>query len=164
MCSVIGTSSYHNLVEVSRVAVVSVFCEKGFDARVRATEIHAKRVIVQTKSEGTRRKKTGLEIERSVILKDYKDRKYLIEKAKLHPINVRDQVTGRMKMIMVTRIFDQKEGVTAFEDYEDTGVESQNTIDNGQFILTEGQPWLCCKRFDSIRLWFKIRRFDSIRP
>ena len=24
-------------------------------------------------------------------------------------------------------------------------------------------PWPCCQRFDSIRLWFKIRRFASIR-
>ena len=136
---VIGTLSYHNLVEVSRQAVVYVFCEKGFDARIKATEVAAKRVIVQNKSEGTRRKKTGLEIERSVFLKDYKDRKDLIKKAKFYPINVRDETTGRMKMIMVTRIFDQKEGVTAFEDYQDSGVESQNMLDNGQIILTEGQ-------------------------
>ena len=115
------------------------FCEKGFDARIKATEVAAKRVIVQKKSEGTRRKKTGLEIERSVFLKDYKDRKDLIKKAKFYPINVRDQTTGRMKMIMVTRIFDQKEGVTAFEDYQDSGVESQNMLANGQIILTEGQ-------------------------
>ena len=131
---VIGTLSYHNLVEVSRQAVVMVHCEKGFDARVKATEVAAKRVIVQNKSEGTRRKKTGLEIERSVFLKDYKDKKDLIKKAKFYPINVRDQTTGRMKMIMVTRIFDQKEGVTAFEDYQDSGVESQNMLDNGQII------------------------------
>ena len=54
---VIGTLSYHNLVEVSRQAVVYVFCEKGFDARIKATEVAAKRVIVQKKNRGHQEEK-----------------------------------------------------------------------------------------------------------
>ena len=140
MCSVIGTSSYQNVIEVSRTAVISVFCDRGSpDAKVRATEIHAKRVVVQKSSEGTRRKKTYVEVEKAQFLKDFKDRKDLIKKAKFYPVRTRDKVTGRMKMIMVTKINDQKEGYTVVEDYEDNSVQSMNVIDDGKFILTEGQ-------------------------
>ena len=102
--------------------------ELGEDARVKASDIVAKKVVFENSFNQSIRKNCGVEIEKSAFLKKYGHDKENIKGANLNSVRRRYFKTGRIKVGQVTIIHDLDEGEVRFEDIEGIGVDPAFSI------------------------------------
>lgn len=95
--------------------------------------------MLKRSSEATLRKRTGIEIEKSVFQQKYKNQPEILKKARFFTVRTRDPTTGKWKLQEVTRIYDHEEGICAFEDVQKDEVEENQTLENGAFDVFENQ-------------------------
>ena len=119
--------------------MIAIHQDKGAESKIFRKELNQKKRILQKSWESTVRKRTGLEIEKSVFLQNYAHKPDIIKKAKFQSVYTRDEVTGKRVVIQVTRIYDQEKGERIFEDVEGEGVEAEKEVDGGELILREDQ-------------------------
>ena len=127
------------IAQANREAVVAVYMECGSDIRLKRDDIMQKKEVLKRSYEGTVRKRTGREIEKSLFLRRYADRPDMIKKAKFHTVKTRCSKTNKIILQQVTRVYDQEDGERIFEDFEGQEVSQLETIDAGLINLHEDQ-------------------------
>ena len=125
--------------QADRDAVIAVYVEHGEDHRVKASEIHAKKVVLEKSFNQSIAKETGIEIEKGAFIRKYGHDKEKVKQAKWTTIRKRDFKTGKINVVEVTYICAQYEGERLYEHIEGTGTASERVIDSGMFNLTEDQ-------------------------
>ena len=113
--------------------------EKGEDHRLLKGEVAASKMTTMSTYQKDNRKKTGVEYEKSVFEAKYRSQPDLLKKAKFFPFRFKCPRTGKNKIEMRTRIYDQAEGVCNFEEVEGSSVRVDNVVDNGEVNLMENQ-------------------------
>ena len=69
----------------------------------------------------------------------YKHDREALKKARYYPVRFREPETGRMKLIQVTRAYDQAAGIMRFEDIEENRITRENILDDGILQLVDEQ-------------------------
>ena len=84
--------------------------ERGEDHRLMKCEVAAAKTTIMSSYHKDNRKKTGVELEKAFFETKYKSQPDLLKKAKCFPYRFKCPKTGKNKIEMRTRVYDQGEG------------------------------------------------------
>ena len=113
--------------------------EKGEDHRLTKSEVAVTKMTIMSNYQRDDREKTGVEYEKSAFEAKFKSQPDLLKKTTCFPYRFKCPKTGKNKIEMRTRVYDQGEGEYLFEEVEGSSVRVDNVVDNGEVNLMENQ-------------------------